>query len=383
MKKKIKCYLKNKYNEHRYKAEYMYFEELSKYLDFSKVENDLPQKIDSICFVIPGMLEYSGGHTSILRLGTKLYELGYDVRYLSYSNQSIEELKTIASINLATYKGSMHDKSEIETIENDIVVATLWDSVYYVKKMKGYKMYFVQDYEPYFYTYGEKYLLAKKTYELGLHMVSLGKWNKHMIESDYLVNVDYIDFPYEKSEYNYIERDFSDYKNRKEFNIAVYIKNDEKRAPFIIQSMIGYLKNDFNKKGIKLNIYYFGENKNIQLNNGENLGKLNKNELFNLYKKCDFGMVASLTNISLVPYEMIATGLPVIEFSEGTFNFFFEEGSCILTSFDYRELFNEMNKYINDDQALLNITKKAYNQILTLSWEQSAKQFKNILENLK
>ncbi|CEQ10469.1 glycosyltransferase [[Clostridium] sordellii] len=383
MKNKIKSYLKNKYNERRYKAEYMYFNELSKYLDFSKVENDLPEKIDSICFVIPGMLEHSGGHTSILRLGTNLYELGYDIRYLSYSNQSIEELKKIASANLANYKGSMHDKSEIKIIENDIVIATLWDSVYYAKKMKGYKMYFIQDYEPYFYTYGEKHLLAKKTYDLGLHMVSLGKWNKYMIESNYTVNVDYIDFPYEKSEYNYMERDFSGYKIRKEFNLAVYIKNDEKRAPFIIQSIMGYLKNDFAKKGIKLNIYYFGENKNIKLNNGENLGKLNKKELFDLYRKCDFGMVASLTNISLVPYEMIATGLPVIEFSEGTFSFFFEEGSCILTSFDYRELSNKMTKYINDDEALFNLTKKAYHQILTLSWEQSAKQFNNILENLK
>ena len=59
----------------------------------------------------------------------------------------------------------------------------MWDSSYIVKKLPGYKMYFVQDYEPYFYPYGEKYILAKKSYELGLHMVTLGPWINKKIKT--------------------------------------------------------------------------------------------------------------------------------------------------------------------------------------------------------
>src|SRR5699024_7301132 len=134
------------------------------------------------------------------------------------------------------------------------------------------------------------------------------------------------------------------------------VKSEEKRAPFIIQSILGKLKIEFENKNIKLEVYYFGEDKNLSLKNGTNLGKLNKDQLFELYKKCDFGVVASLTNISLVPYEMIASNLPIIEFEEGTFKFFFEEDSSILTSFDYMELSDKLYNMIKKPEKIENMT---------------------------
>ena len=151
-------------------------------VDFKKVENIAPNKIETIMFVLPGMMAYSGGHTSVLRLGTSLVKKGYNVRYVSFVPQDLEEQKKNAEINLKEYKGEIIDHSKIFDVKNDIVIATSWDSVYYAKKASGYKMYFVQDYEPFFHMYGEMFLLAQKTYELGLHMVSLGQWNKYMIE---------------------------------------------------------------------------------------------------------------------------------------------------------------------------------------------------------
>lgn len=38
----------------------------------------------------------------------------------------------------------------------------------------------------------------------------------------------------------------------------------------------------------------------------------------------------SYTNISLVPYEMMATGLPLVELKEGTFTEFMPERSAVL-----------------------------------------------------
>lgn len=39
-------------------------------LDFKKIINIPIKNINRIIFVIPNMVKYSGGHTSILRLGT-------------------------------------------------------------------------------------------------------------------------------------------------------------------------------------------------------------------------------------------------------------------------------------------------------------------------
>ena len=49
-------------------------------------------------------------------------------------------------------------------------------------------------------------------------------------------------------------------------------------------------------------------------------------------------MVASMSNISLVPYEMHASGLPVIEFGDGSYPFFFGQDTAILTKIGEKDI---------------------------------------------
>lgn len=367
----------------RYNREYRYYNEILPYLNFEPIVNKKMKKVRTITFVVPRMVAFSGGHTSILRLGTSLSNLGYEINYVTYFPQDLNEMKLNAEKNLKNYKGECHSIEKLNILQSDVWIATMFDSVYRVKDLTGYKMYFVQDYEPYFFTFGEKYILAQKTYEMGFHMVSLGKWNKEMIEKtcSNIQQLDYIDFPYEKSEYKEVKRNFDAYAGRREYNLAAYIKNTEKRAPFILQNILEKVKAEFKKEGIILNINYFGEDKKYKYVGGNNLGKLNKNQLFELYRNSDFGLVASLSNISLVPYEMVATRLPVIEFKEGTFSYFFKESSAILTSFDWKELYGSLKKYIKEPNKLCEMTEQAYGELNELSWESSAKQFEKILKN--
>lgn len=376
--------LKKIYHKIRLKRERDFMNNLTSFIDFEPIDNVKPQKIKTITFVIPEMLAYSGGHTSILRLGTQLCKLGYTVNYFSYIEQTKEEMIKNAKINLANYEGNLLPKSEMDNIKSDVVVATYWASVFFTKKMSGYKMYFLQDYEPYFYLYGETFLFAKKTYELGLHMVSLGSWNKYMVEKqcDITTDIDIIDFPYEKNEYLRVERNYDSYKSKRNFKIAVYIKETGRRAPYIIQSILGKVKNEFSKENINLDIKYYGEDKYFECLEGENIGKLNKQQLSELYKEADFGMCASLSNVSLVPYEMLAMGLPLIEFEDGTYKYFLPEDSAILTSFNWRDLYEELKKSINNPNIIKERAKIAYAALDTLSWETSGKQFSDILNKV-
>ena len=198
MKKMVVTYLR-KHKEKRIK------EQITKLIEkesFEDVRNVRPAKIEKIAIVTSYVAAHAGGMTSILRIGTALEKNGFSVTYIALSGQSKKELTENAGINLKNYRGKMETKEALE--ENyDVVIATDWKSVYTVTQMDGYKMYFVQDYEPYFCEDGERYILAKKTYELGLHMISLGKWNKHEIERnvDCDTKISYVDFPYERSEY--------------------------------------------------------------------------------------------------------------------------------------------------------------------------------------
>lgn len=356
--------------------------------DARVIENQKPQKVRSIVFVITRMVRFHGGQTSILRLGTQLSHAGYKVSYAVYKNQSHKEMELCAKSNLSNYAGELIESQEFHHIIHaanvDVVIATSWDTVSFVKKMHGYKMYFVQDYEPYFYPFGEQFLLAKKTYEQGLHMVSLGAWNKEMIEKNCKSTspIDVIDFPYEKQEYPYYHRDYFKYKEKKEFTVAVYLKFYGKRLPCIIPNLLCKVKEYLKKDGITLHIKYFGEAKSFHTKGGTNLGMLSKKELLHLYQQSDFGMVASLSNISLTPYEMIATGLPLIEFKDGTFEYFFPEKSAILTSLDAKELYHQLLQVIQNPEQLKQQYERASEYMRHLSWEQTGKQFVQILESL-
>jgi glycosyltransferase involved in cell wall biosynthesis len=109
---------------------------------------------------------------------------------------------------------------------------------------------------------------------------------------------------------------------------------------------------------------------------------LSKSELRDLYQTADFGMVASMSNISLVPYEMLSTGLPVIEFTDGTFEYFFHLGSATMTSIDPKDLYEKLKAGITKPETLLQQQERASGYMDTLSWQTSGRQFADILEAL-
>ena len=343
----------------------------------SKVEN-----INRIGIILLSIEKFEGGETSVLRLGTGLANLGYDVSYVIYGKQSIAELEENAKHNLSTYKGKIIKAKEVSYNSFDVVVATSWVSVYKATGFNAYKMYFVQDYEPYFFKLNERYLLAKLTYEIGLHIVSLGKWNLKQIkrECQTTSELDYIDFPYEKSEYSRIERNYKDYSRKKSFRLAVYIKEDGKRIPNIVQYILKNASDELKSKGFDLDICFFGLNKRYRTIVGKNLGKLNKEELAELYKKSDFGMVASMSNISLVPYEMLSTGLPIFEFRDGSFLDFFNEKCAILLDYNSKTFVNRFLEVVSNPEKISFMINESSQIMNNLSWENSCRQFANIME---
>ena len=294
-------------------------------------------------------------------------------------------MRQVASDNLPGVKGNFKKYLDATNERYDVCIATSWESVYWSKQLDGYKMYFVQDFEPYFFKLSERYLLAKKTYELGFHIVSLGGWNVKKIQEHCSIKgkISYIDFPYEPSEYKSIPRNFAAYAKKSVVNIAVYSKEEGKRIPNLLQGILKRASTELEQDGISLKIKFFGFKKNHKIIIGENCGKLNKRELAQLYEKSDFGMVASMSNISLVPYEMIAVGLPVIEFVEGSYADFLPEDSAILIDYNYKTLVAAIKNALKHPEQIEKMTKKASIAIAPLSWKRTGKEFVEILHGIE
>lgn len=349
------------------------------------VINNKPVQVNKIAFLIPGIDRYSGGITSILRLGTYLQSMKYDISYVDVSDEKLKNLEINAKFNLLNYKGKIEKFKKTNYDSYDIVIAGNWYAVYFLNYYNAYKMYFIQDYEPYFFKLDERYLLAKKTLELGIHIVSLGKWNIQQIkrECHTVSKLNWIDFPYEPNEYcsNTI-KDYYSYKNKKVISIAVYTKEEGKRIPNIIQAVLKNAKESLAEYGIKLEVKFFGLKSSYKVSVGINLGKLTKAELVDLYNKSDFGMVASMTNISLVPYEMLAVGLPVIEMKDGSYSSFLPEESALLIDFNYSSLVKGIINAVENPSIIELRMIKAKKAIQNLSWEKTAEQFSKIISDI-
>ena len=387
-----------------YKAESYRLNAILREYDPSVCIQKKPQKVRTVTFIITRMVRFHGGQTSILHLGTELEKMGLKVCYLSCKEQSPEEMELCANANLPGYRGRVFainrylaaiKKGKIK--EPDVVVASSWDTVSFALKFgESYKMYFVQDYEPLFYKFGEEYLMCRNTYLQGLHMVSLGEWNRRMIlkelgifenfkgsdKRDSGIKIDVVSFPYDSEGYRRLERDYDAYHYKNKITIAVYLKFYGKRLPNLIPYMLENTAEKLKENGIELEILYFGEAKTFNPKGGKNLGQLNKEELRKLYAKADFGLVASMSNISLVPYEMHASGLPVIEFGDGSYPFFFGNDTAILTKIGEKDIAGKLLEAIKDPQKLREMDRKAGEKLGSLSWERTAKEFMGILKSI-
>ena len=377
-----------------YKAESFKLKALLDNYDPSYVFQEKPGKVRTVVFLITRMVRFHGGQTSVLHLGTELEKNGIKVCYLSLKPQSTEEMELCAGANLPGYKGRLYQVNRYLAAVSkgrikppDVVAATSWDTVFFAKKFeKSYKMYFVQDFEPYFYAFGEQYLMSKDTYLQGLHMVSLGSWNKRIIERECgedpragEMRIDVVSFPYDSLGYSRLERDFEAYRGKQKITLAVYLKYYGKRLPNLIPFMLVKTAEKLKDKGIELEVLYFGEAKTFTPKGGKNLGQLSREELNNLYRRADFGMVASMSNISLVPYEMHAAGLPVIEFRDGSYPYFFKGNTALLTGIGEGDISDLLLEAMERPESIREMCDEAITAMKDLSWERTGREFLHIL----
>lgn len=331
----------------------------------------------SICIFMPKPSKYAGGVTDIIRLGTYLQEFGNTVKYVVYSTDDISDCDDIAFSLVSNFKGKFIRISEFEN--SDIAIATNWQSAYvmmrYIEKI-DYPAYFVQDFEPFFMPVGDMYFLAQKTYQFGFHMITLGGWIKSVIDQNIPGNlVDAIDFPYEPKQYTLKEKEFD---LRKKINICAYLKMDPRRAPFVAIKQLIYAQNRLEEQNIKLEISVFGLSKFLKVKGLKFLGKINHNELIKLYADSDFGLVPSFTNFSLVPYEMLSQGLPVIDYKYGTSKFFLPDG-IIQIDVNVDSLYKTLMSFVKGEDKLEVIVKNAQKRILISSWELFSVRFAKLI----
>lgn len=254
--------------------------------------------------------EGSGGHQNIFRFINYLERQGHTCKiylYSSYHHPSVKDVKNIVSLgsypkvsaSIEWLKGGMTDA--------DAVFATGWETAYPVfnDKGKARKCYFVQDFEPLFYPVGSDYVLAENTYKMDFFGITAGKWLSNKLSGEYNMKCISYDFAADSDRYF-----VTNTKKRK--HIFFYARPVTSRRGFelgiLTLTRVAEMLPDYEitLAGWDVSDYDIPFKYN-------NLKSLSLDQLNDLYNECAVALVISLTNMSLLPLELISSGvIPVV-----------------------------------------------------------------------
>lgn len=252
----------------------------------------------------------SGGQTTIYRMVAALERAGHScsIYLLDQHGWHLDQHRQVIAQWWPDVRADVHDVSE-GIADSHAIFATCWESAYpvLVSEALGARCYFVQDFEPLFYSAGSESLLAEATYQFGFHGVTAGRWLAERLARDYGMECDSFDFGVDLTSYR-LDRGAESSDVRA--GICCYCRpSTPRRAHELAMAALSL----FAEQHPDVDIHVYGERCGPLPFPAEHHGLMTPAELGRLYRRCVAGLTLSATNVSLVPHEMLAAGcIPVV-----------------------------------------------------------------------
>ncbi|WP_018856744.1 rhamnosyltransferase WsaF family glycosyltransferase [Rhizobium sp. 42MFCr.1] len=247
----------------------------------------------------------SGGHTTIFRTLKYLQTAGYRNRVYFYDPYGGDG-KYYQHVARSDYDLTC-DIEDISLGMKDAhgVIATCWPTAYaaFNASCAGKRFYFIQDYEPAFYPVGTNSALAETTYRMGFHGITAGRWLSEKLAREFAMETDWFPFGSDTARYRF------DATSRRS-GVAFYARSGTPRRAVEIGLLALEL---FAARRPDIELHLFGQSMGSLPFQFINHGLVSPDKLNQIYNKCFAGLSLSLTNVSLVPHEMLACGcIPVV-----------------------------------------------------------------------
>lgn len=270
--------------------------------------------MNKIAWVVPAPIKGSGGFRTIFSKCAACQARGIRVDVYIYCMDA-EPLFTVGEMrdSIRKWFGFEPDYTGLAVgklpAAYDAIIATAWNTASYVARQESArKLYFVQDYEPSFYPVNDFQILARGTYDLGLEVVTMGRWLYTQIHNLGAPMAGWLDFGVDPVIYRPLGI------QREKAVCAIFQPDKDRRLSRTLLDACELLL----EADDELNIYLYGSvpsqlypvpvNPRLRM-----LGLLSREECNELYNRCACGISLSATNPSRIPFEMMSSGLHVIE----------------------------------------------------------------------
>lgn len=317
-----------------------------------------------------------GGNMTIFRF-IRLFELFGHQQHIWLHNQVVHKAETDAYEDLVRHyqqtSAQIHFVDEsFNQASGDIIIATDWESVWPVLAAAAFKrrFYFVQDHEPSFFAVGSNSLAAEMTYHEDLDCICAGPWLEKLMRERYgrwathfwLAADQQVYYPAVTKLTHEIPR------------VAFYARiSTSRRAVELGVLALNYLAD----LGLSFHVEVYGGDNNTQWLeqvsfNYTDHGVLSAEELGYLYRSCDLGMVFSATNYSLVPQEMMACDLAVLELEGDNTLTVFPEGTVVLAKPHPRAIAERLQQLLLDQELRTKTAKLGGEWARQFDWQATA-----------
>ncbi len=321
----------------------------------------------TINWVIPDFGIGSGGHLNIFRLIYFLERYGYCCRVTivghSHYNNGHEAREVIRRhffpINAEVSIGPYSLRPAY------ITVATSWITAYPVRNFQAthHRCYFVQDYEPYFFARSSESCFAEATYRMGFHGITAGGWLAEKLAVEHGMRTVAMGFSYDQGLYRPLPR-----RNPEIRRVFFYARPVTQRRGFelgllvlnrVAQQMpeMSFILAGWDTSSYRIPFPHL------------NAGNVALKDLPDLYNQCDVALVLSLTNLSLLPLELMACGCPVVSNNGPHVEWLLNDHNAVLADAEPEALSEAIMSLLRDEHRRKQMVEASIRFATNTSWD--------------
>jgi len=340
----------------------------------------------SINWFIPPVGKGSGGHLNIFRFIKNLEDFGYQNSIVIVGDPQPKSAE-VAKKNIHEWffplRADVYIGDDTEIPPAFFAMATEWRTAYFVKRYLSCicKCYFVQDFEPWFFPTGTDFIFAENTYRFGFYGFTAGTWLAKKLAEDYGMRTIPLGFSYDRDLYNLNGYEVSARENtdapklffyarpptsRRAFELGMLVLREvARRMPHLLIVLAGW-----DMRSYKIPFKY------------ENAGLVELDQLGRLYKQCDAALVLSFSNVSLLPLELMACGVPVVSNKAPYTEWLLNNENSVLADPTIESLSQAVLSVLEDASLAKRIRQGGINFSSQTSWGLEAKKLSTGLDQI-
>jgi len=294
----------------------------------------------SINWVIPDMDIGSGGHMNIFRIAKHLEERGHKLHFYVFGRskfKTAQEFRDTVRAHFQQISANFtllpEGSAAAKAIQaSDVLIATNWHTAYpvYQARSAKRKFYMVQDFEPWFYPMSSSYVFAENTYRMGFAGITNGAWLAGLLQKNYGMSAASFEQAFDPAKYFTEEGPDGRASAQRDTDLVIYYARPATPRRGWELALQGLKQLKAQRPRTKILLFGYDLSGIRVPFEHESVGVLNEQQLGALFRRASAALVCSLTNYSIMPHELMASGCPVVDIKSQTTLPVFDDGKTAL-----------------------------------------------------